>query len=247
MRLIPIAPHGGHDTRPPVCASCSLRDLCLPLGLSPEEIGKAGEVVAYRQAVNRGEALFRDGDTFHALFAVRTGFFKTRRVGLDGHEWVTGFRMAGDLIGLEGLGDDRYHGDALALEDSQVCVIPYPPLMTLLRDAAPLQRQFHRLLAREIPTDHPERLPGRLRADTRVAAFLLDLAERLQARGFSGSSFVLRMTRAEIGSFLGLTLETVSRAFSGFQSRGWIAVEQRDVTIVDPDALREVVRAEVLC
>ena len=246
MRLIPIAPHGLTD-RPPVCASCSLRDLCLPLGLSPEEIGQAGEVVAYRQAVGRGEALFRDGDTFHALFAVRTGFFKTRRVAVDGHEWVTGFRMAGDLVGLEGLGDDRYHADALALEDSQVCVIPYPPLMTLLREAAPLQRQFHRLLAREIASDHPERLPGRMRADTRVAAFLLDLVGRLEQRGFSGSSLVLRMTRAEIGSFLGLTLETVSRALSNFQTRGWIRVVQRDVQILDASALRETVHAEVPC
>jgi len=246
MRLIPItAAETAEQTS--VCAGCSLRELCLPLGLSAEELDDAGEMVAYRQAVARGEALFRHGDTFHSVFAVRTGFFKTRTVGADGHEWITGFRMSGDLVGLEGLGDDRHLGDALALEDSQVCVIPYPPLMALLRDSPPLQRQFHRLLAREIARDHPERLPGRLRADTRVAAFLLDLAERLQARGFSGSSFVLRMTRAEIGSFLGLTLETVSRAFSAFQSKGWIEVNQRDIRIVDPEALAVTVRAEVPC
>src|SRR6218665_3823550 len=128
MRLIPITAAETAE-QPSVCAGCSLRDLCLPLGLTPAELGEAGEMVAYRQAVARGEALFRHGDTFHALFAVRTGFFKTRTVGTDGHEWITGFRMAGDLVGLAGLGDDRHHGDALALEDSQVCVIPYPPLM----------------------------------------------------------------------------------------------------------------------
>lgn len=125
MRLIPItAAETAEQTS--VCAGCSLRELCLPLGLSAEELDDAGEMVAYRQAVARGEALFRHGDTFHAVFAVRTGFFKTRTVGADGHEWITGFRMSGDLVGLEGLGDDRHLGDALALEDSQVCVIPYP-------------------------------------------------------------------------------------------------------------------------
>ena len=244
MHLIPILPAAPAS---PACAACSLRALCLPLGLSDQELALAGPMVAQRQAVARGDTLFRHHDPFRAVFAVRTGFFKTRTLGPAGHEWITGFRMAGDLVGLEGLADEHHVGDAVALEDSQVCVIPYPPLMALLRDMPALQRQFHRLLGREIARDQTLRLPGRLRADTRVAAFLLDLAERLQSRGFSGSSFVLRMTRAEIGSYLGLTLETVSRAFSAFQTRGWIEVQQRDVRLVDTPALQQAVQAEMPC
>lgn len=235
------------STSAAVCSTCSLRDLCLPLGLTVDELEHADLMVANRQSVPRGQALFHHGDTFQSVFAVRTGFFKTRTLGPDGHELVTGFRMAGDLIGLEGLGDDRHVGDALALEDSQVCVIPYSQLMELLRTLPSLQRQFHRLLGREIARDLAVRLPGRMRAETRVAAFLMDLAERLQARGFSGSSLVLRMTRAEIGSFLGLTLETVSRAFSALQGRHWIEVHQRDVRLADPGALRQLVQAELAC
>ena len=167
-----------------------------------------------------------------SLYAVRTGFFKTCVSAEDGRDQVTGFQMAGELLGLDGISTDRHTCDAVALEDSQVCVIPYHQLEELSREVSDLQRQFHQIMSREIVRDHGVMLLlGSMRAEERLAAFLLNLTQRLQARGFSGSSLVLRMTREEIGSYLGLKLETVSRAFSRFQDDGLLEVEQRHIRI----------------
>jgi CRP/FNR family transcriptional regulator len=177
-----------------------------------------------------------------ALYAVRTGFFKTRVSSEDGRDQVTGFQMAGELLGLDGIGADRHTCDAVALEDSQVCVIPFERLEDLSREFSDLQRQFHKIMSREIVRDHGVMLLlGSMRAEERLAAFLLNLTERLQARGFSASAVVLRMTRGEIGSFLGLKLETVSRIFSKFQDDGVLQVKQRNVRVLDAAALRRLV------
>ena len=152
-------------------------------------------MVATRRTVHRGDLLFRSGDAFESLYAVRTGFFKTRVTSEDGRDQVTGFQMAGELLGLDGIGSDRHTCDAVALEDSQVCVIPYGQLESLSREFTDLQRQFHKIMSREIVRDHGVMLLlGSMRAEERLAAFLLNLAQRLQARGFSPSSLVLRMT-----------------------------------------------------
>jgi len=192
--------------------------------------------------VRRGDTLFRAGDHFESLFAVRTGFFKTRVSSEDGRDQVTGFQMAGELLGLDGISSDRHTCDAVALEDSQVCVIPYGQLEALSREFTDLQRQFHRIMSREIVRDQGVMLLlGSMRAEERLAAFLLNLTQRLQARGFSGSSLVLRMTREEIGTYLGLKLETVSRCFSKFQDDGVLQVKQRQIEVLDAEALRELV------
>jgi CRP/FNR family transcriptional regulator len=186
--------------------------------------------------------LFHAGDPFAALYAVRTGFFKTVISATDGREQVTGFQMAGELIGLDGISNDRHSCDAVALEDSQVCMIPYGQLETLSREFTLLQHQFHKIMSREIVRDHGVMLLlGSMRAEERLAAFLLNLTQRLQARGFSASALVLRMTREEIGSYLGLKLETVSRTFSKFQDDNILEVKQRDIRILDQDALQKVV------
>ena len=224
------------------CSSCSLRELCLPVGLSAADIEQVDELVGARRALRRGEVLFHAGDRFESLFAVRTGFFKTRISSEDGRDQVTGFQMAGELLGLDGISEDRHSCDAVALEDSQVCMIPYGRLEELSHKVTNLQRQFHRVMSREIVRDHGVMLLlGGMRAEARLAAFVLNLTQRLQARGFSGTSLVLRMTREEIGSYLGLKLETVSRTFSKFQDDGLLEVKQRHIRILDEAGLRQLI------
>jgi len=224
------------------CSNCNLRELCLPLGLSAPELDRLDRLVATRRSVARGDTLFRAGDSFTSLYAVRTGFFKTRVSSEDGRDQVTGFQMAGELLGLDGISHDRHNCDAIALEDSQVCVIPFGQLEELSRDFTPLQHQFHKIMSREIVRDHGMMLLlGSMRAEERLAAFLLNLTQRLQARGFSASSLILRMTREEIGSYLGLKLETVSRTFSKFQDDGLLEVKQRHIRILDEAGLRQLI------
>jgi CRP/FNR family transcriptional regulator len=224
------------------CSSCNLRELCLPVGLSGADLEKLDTLVATRRAVARGEALFRSGDAFQSLYAVRTGFFKTSVCTEDGRDQVTGFQMAGELIGLDGISHDRHACDAIALEDSQVCIIPFGQLESLSREFTELQHQFHKIMSREIVRDHGVMLLlGSMRAEERLAAFLLNLTQRLKARGFSGSSLILRMTREEIGSYLGLKLETVSRTFSKFQDDGLLEVKQRQIRVLDDAGLRQIV------
>jgi CRP/FNR family transcriptional regulator len=224
------------------CSNCNLRELCLPVGFSDQELERLDTMVATRRTVHRGETLFRVGDVFESVYAVRTGFFKTRVSSAEGRDQVTGFQMAGELLGLDGISTDRHSCDAVALEDSQVCVIPYGQLEYLSREFTDLQRQFHRIMSREIVRDHGVMLLlGSMRAEVRLAAFLLNLSQRLQARGFSASSLVLRMTREEIGTYLGLKLETVSRCFSKFQDDSIMQVRQRQIHLLDLQALQKLV------
>ena len=220
------------------CSSCSLRELCMPVGLSPEQLERLDELVYARKTVRRGESLFRSGDAFRSLYAIRSGFFKTRVAGGDGRDQVAGFHMTGEMLGIDGIGADRHVCDAVALEDSELCVIPYTSLGEVSRRLEPLHRHFHKVMSREIVRDHSAMLMlGSMRAEEKLAVFLLDLSRRFAARGFSPSEFVLRMTRGEIASFLGLKLETVSRLFSRFNSEALIAVRQKHVRILDPSGL----------
>ena len=236
-------PNAGHEV---ACSGCSLRDLCLPVGLSQDEMVQLDTLVAQRRTVRRGEALFRRGDPFAAIHAIRAGFFKTCMTTEDGRDQVTGFQMAGEMLGFDGIGTGQHRCDAVALEDSQVCVMPFPALEAMAQELPALQRQVHRVMSREIVRDHGVMLLlSGMRAEERVAAFLSNLAQRLQARGFSPSAFVLRMTRQEIGTYLGLTLETVSRCFSKLHEDGVLDVQQRHVRIVDAPALQRIVAGVV--
>ena len=224
------------------CSSCNLRELCMPVGLSPDELTRLDEVVATRRKVKRGAALYRNGEAFNALYAIRTGFFKSCVTSEDGRDQVTGFQMAGEIIGLDGVAQDRHTCDAVALEDAEVCVMPFDRIGELSREINALQHHVHRIMSREIVREHGVMLLlGSMRAEERVAAFLLNLVQRLHARGFSGSELVLRMTREEIGSYLGLKLETVSRTFSKLSEDGVVEVRQRHVRILDAQALRRLI------
>ena len=226
------------------CSNCNLRELCMPVGLAPGELQRIDDLVATRRKVKRRETLFRNGEPFTSLYAIRTGFFKTLVATDDGREQVTGFQMAGEIIGLDGIVNDQHTCDAVALEDSEVCVMPFERIEELSREVTALQRHVHQIMSREIVREHGVMLLlGSMRAEERLAAFLLNLVQRLHARGFSRSELVLRMTREEIGSYLGLKLETVSRTLSKFAAEGMVEVEQRNVRIVDPDALRRIVNS----
>lgn len=228
------------------CSACNLRELCLPVGLSTPDLERLDGLVAQRRHIPRGEDLFRTGERFAQVYAVRSGFFKTGLMLEDGREQVTGFQMTGELLGLDGISTDAHTVTATALEDSQVCVIPFDQLEELSREFNDLQRQFHKIMSREIVRDHGVMLLlGSMRAEERLAAFLLNLLQRLQARGFSHSELILRMTREEIGSYLGMKLETVSRTFSKFADEGLIEVRQRHIRIHDAEALGRVVNPRV--
>ncbi len=218
----------------------------MPLGLNDDEMKRIDEVVATRRKIARGETLFRNGEKFNALYAIRTGFFKTCISSEDGRDQVTGFQMAGEIIGLDGIVSDQHTCDAVALEDAEVCVMTFDRIEELSREINALQRHVHKIMSREIVREHGVMLLlGSMRAEERLAAFLLNLVQRLHARGFSQSELVLRMTREEIGSYLGLKLETVSRTFSKFVEDGIVEVKQRHVRILNTEALKQLVNPQV--
>lgn len=202
-------------------------------------LGRASTV---RRRVRRGEYLYRAGDPFCSLFGIRAGSFKSVLLTEDGREQVTGFHLGGDVLGLDGIGLDLYAGDVVALEDSEVAEIPYAGLDALAAEESSVQQELFRLLSIEIQRERALMLLlGSMRAEERLASFLIDLSQRMAARGFSASSFLLRMTREEIGSMLGLKLETVSRILSRFQAEGLISVRNREIDIVSMPALRAVI------
>jgi len=221
------------------CSNCNLRELCLPFGLSHEELERLDDLVSTRRRIKRGDHLYRAGAAFDAIYAIRSGFFKTDVLLEDGRDQVTGFQMAGELLGLDGISTEHHTCNAIALEDSEICAIPFSRLEGLSREIHTLQHHFHKVMSREIVRDHGVMmLLGTMRAEERLAAFLLNLSQRFTARGFSHAEFYLRMTREEIGSYLGLKLETVSRAFSRFQEEGYIAVQQKHIRILDVNGLK---------
>lgn len=224
------------------CSNCNLRELCMPVGLDPEQMQRVEEVVATRRKIKRGGMLFQNGEAFTSLYAIRTGFFKTCVATEDGRYQVTGFQMAGEIIGLDGIVTSHHSCDAIALENAEVCVMPFNRLEEISREVTALQSHVHKVMSREIVREHSVLLLlGSMRAEERLAAFILNLVQRLHARGFSSSELVLRMTREEIGSYLGLKLETVSRTFSKFVEDGIVEVKQRHVRILDTDALHRLV------
>ncbi len=226
------------------CSNCNLRELCMPVDLSPADLERIDTLVGTRRKISRGESLYHNGEAFDSLFAIRTGFFKTSVTLEDGREQVTGFQMAGEIIGLDGIVSDHHTCDAVALENAEVCVMPFEKIEELSREVNALQHHVHKIMSREIVREHGVMMMlGSMRAEERLAAFLLNLTTRLHARGFSRSELVLRMTREEIGSYLGLKIETVSRTFSKLVEDGVLEVKQKNLRILQPETLRDLVNA----
>jgi CRP/FNR family transcriptional regulator, anaerobic regulatory protein len=203
----------------------------MPLGLSDAEFSQIDTWVTERRRVSRGQA----------LFAVRTGFFKTVVASAAGQSQVSGFLMTGEILGLDGIGTQRHMCDALALEDSEVCMLPFAQIDTLSSQVPSLQRHVHQIMSREIVREQGMMLLlGSSRAHERVAAFVLNLSQRLQLRGLSSREMVLRMSRTEIASYLGLTLETVSRSFSQLVGLGVLQVAHKQICILKPQTLQQI-------
>ncbi len=249
MRIIPIANREAYGTVSALktnCSACHLRDICLPCGMADTELTRLDSLTFSRRKVKAGEALYNEGDKFQNIYAVRSGTFKSSLTLADGREQVSGFHMAGELMGLDGLAQGAHASSATALEDTEVCSIPYAHLNELASGSKSMQHIVTRLMSREIVREHSlMMLLGSMNAEERLAAFLLNLSQRLKARGYSASEFHLRMSRAEIGSFLGMKLETVSRTFSAFQSQGLLEVDKRHIRITDIDGLKRAFEARV--
>ena len=227
------------NTPQTACSTCNLADLCLPVDLITAEVSRLDELSPLKRSFVRNDYLYRSGDKFRSLFAIHSGSFKTRILHEDGREQVTGFQMAGEIIGLDAISSDVHACEAVAMENSVVCEIPFNKLETLSREIPALQRHLHKLMSREIVRDQGIMLLlGSMRAEERLAAFLLNLSQRFAARGLSATEFQLRMSRQEIGSYLGLKLETVSRTLSLLQQRGMIRIHIKSIEILDLAGLK---------
>ncbi|RAS21095.1 fumarate/nitrate reduction transcriptional regulator Fnr [Paraburkholderia bryophila] len=223
------------------CSSCAMQSFCMPEGLTRAEAERIEALICPSRTIRNGETLFRTGDSFQSLYAVRAGSFKTVVMHRDGREQVTGFHQAGDMLGLDGVCSGHHSCDAVAIEDSQVCIIPFHLLEAMCRDVKVVQQHVHRMMGGEIVREATlMMLLGTMSAEQRVATFLLNLSGKLSKRGYSPAEFHLRMTREEIGSYLGMKLETVSRMLSKFQKDGLVDTHGKQIRILDMDGLRRV-------
>lgn len=224
------------------CQRCALNGVCLPNELADKAREDFTALIFQHRRLHAGQALFRTGETFNNLYFVKTGSLKTVVLLDDGREQVTGFHLAGDALGVDAISFLTHPSEGVALEDSNVCAISFSQLTRLSQRVEHLQIYVQRLLAREVVRDQGLMLLlGRMQADERVAAFLLNLSKRFKARGYSPFEFTLSMAREEIGNYLGLTLETVSRCFSRLKIAGVLDVENRHIRILNLDALQKVI------
>lgn len=222
------------------CSTCILGQFCLPVGLNHADLDKVDALVKERVALKKGGSLYRHGDLMTSVYSIRFGTLKTEHGLSDGRSQVVGFHLPGEILGLDAIGDGHHQSDAIALEDSEACIIRFAEFESLARQIPALQNQFHRILSRELTQDQRHLLAlGSMRAEERLAGFLLSLSERLAARGYTNHEFDLRMSREEIGSYIGIQIETVSRLLSRFAEAGLIQVKQRHVKLIDMDGLYE--------
>ena len=230
------------------CANCSLHQLCLPMGLDQADINRLDQIIGRRRRLDKDERLYQVGDPFRNLYAIRFGHFKTYQINVGGEQHITGFQMAGELLGMDAISGDRHQCDAMALEDSEVCEIPFARLEELFGQVPTLLRHFHRIMGQEITREQNVMLLlGNMRAEQRFAVFLVNLSARYAARGYAANSFQLRMSREEIGNYLSLTIESVSRLLSRFKKQGWIRVDKREVTLLAPALLKAMAAGTEVC
>ena len=216
------------------CKDCSLAALCLPLSLNLEDMDALDEIVKRGRPLKKGEFLFRQGDAFSSVFAVRSGALKTFSLSDAGEEQIVGFHLPSELVGLSGMDLDRYPVSAQALETTSVCEIPFERLDELALQLPQLRRQLMRVMSREIRDEQQMMLLlSKKTADERIATFLVNLSSRFRARGFSANQFRLSMSRNEMGNYLGLAVETVSRVFTRFQQNNLLVADGKEVHILD--------------
>jgi CRP/FNR family transcriptional regulator len=215
-------------------------NVCLPAGMPMHEVEQLDSLVKERVRLQKGQILYQQGQVLDALYGLRLGSIKTQLEEASGHVQISGFFLPGEIIGLDGMPENAHASNAVAMEDSEVCVIYLKDVDDIARYVPSLQGQVRRVMSKEIARSHQVLVAlGSMRSEARVASFLLNLSQRLAALGYSSTDFVMRMSREEIGNYLGLTLETVSRLFSRFARDGLIRVSQREVQILDLSALKE--------
>jgi CRP/FNR family transcriptional regulator len=216
------------------CQECSLRELCLPLGLNASDLSALNTMIKRTRKLKKGEFIYQMGEPLSSLYAIRSGSAKTCEISATGDVQITGFHLSGELLGVDGISADRHHCDAVALESTEVCEIPFNKLEELAHDIPGLQHQLFKILSREIVHDGELLLMlGKMNAEERLAACMLSFSHRFEQLGFSGAEFKLSMSRQDLGDYLGLALETVSRLFSRFQEEGMLEVDGRRIRILD--------------
>ncbi|BFM11561.1 fumarate/nitrate reduction transcriptional regulator Fnr [Simiduia litorea] len=221
------------------CGECRLSSICLPISVHIDDIEKIDSIVKRGRPLQKGDYLFRAGEVFSSVYAVRSGSIKSLTLSDTGEEQITGFFLPGEVMGLDGIGHSKHTNSAIALETSAVCEIPFSQMTELSLKLPTLQNHFFQLMSREIT--HEQQLVTLLSKNTaeeRVASLLLSISSRHQRRQLSGTRFRLSMSRADIGSFLGLTVETVSRVFSRLQKLGVIEVDKKEIDVKDLNLLK---------
>ncbi len=222
------------------CQSCSLYDLCLPMGLETGDIDRLDSVIKRSKSVSKNNFLFRIGEPLKSVYAIRSGSFKTYLTNPDGTEQIVGFALPGELLGMDAISEERHTCTTKALETSSVCEIPFERLESLARDIPNLQHQLLRLMSKEIQQDQNLMLLlAQMPAETRLASFLLGMSERLNKRGYAANEFNLSMSRGDIANLLGMAVETISRLLSHFQDDGLLKVDRKHISILMLDELRK--------
>ena len=224
------------------CSNCSHRKICMPAGASHNLLKNLDELVHIRRHLKSGDTLYHAGSSFHGLYAVKSGFIKIENLHDDGRVQINGFYMMGEVFGFDGIATNEHMSTSIALEDTEVCIVPLDRIEHMGQEVGQLKHHFYRLMSREIVRDHTiMMLLGSMNGEERLAAFLMNLSQRFQERGYSPYNMVLRMKREEIGSYLGMKVETVSRIFSKFQDQGLLEVHQKNIEILDVQRLRKLI------
>ncbi len=220
------------------CKECSLSSLCLPIALHIEEIDQLDAIIKRGRPLKKGEHLFIEGDPFNSLYAVRSGALKTYTSTNEGEEQITGFQLPSEILGLSGMDGETYPVSSQAMETTMVCEIPFEKLDELSEKLPKLKKQLMLLMSRRIRDDQQMMLLlSKKNADERIATFLVNLSARFRRRGYSPNAFRLAMSRNEMGNYLGLAVETVSRVFTRFQRSGLLEANGKDIKILDPENL----------
>jgi len=220
------------------CQDCSINQLCIPFTLDDHELDQLDNIIERKKPIQKGQTLFQAGDNLKSLYAIRSGTIKSYTISEQGDEQITGFHLAGDLVGFDAINSGQHPGFAQALETSMVCEIPFETLDDLSGKMPNLRQQIMRLMSGEIKVDQEMiLLLSKKSAEERLAAFIHGLSQRFGQRGFSPREFHLTMTRGDIGNYLGLTVETISRLLGRFQTNGILAVKGKYITIENHELL----------
>jgi CRP/FNR family transcriptional regulator len=222
------------------CQSCSFSHLCLPLSLNKNELDSLDDIIERKRPLHKHDKLVKTGQPFHSLYAVRSGSFKSYISDKDGVEQITGFHFPGDIIGFDALKDQTHQSYTQALETAMVCELPYDTLDKVSETFPKLRQQIMRFMSAEIKHDHDlMMLLSKRSAEERLLHFIDHLSQRFDERGYSAKQFNLSMTRNEIGNYLGLTVETISRLLTRFQKEGLIQVDGKLITVLDFEGVKQ--------